>query len=150
MSCLHEGFDKNSSALLLFIFSILEAAYASNYRHTYFKFKILPFPGFRSSADLGLRHFSKFNLLRGHLDDIFNNWVKSLIWTDVSLFCSLYMQITQRMCLSRIFSLREILLTFSELPEWSEFFWSKRTGERQTFSCYFSMEWILLTPKAVI
>lgn len=99
---------KNSSAFLLFIFSILKAAYTWNWnsKHAYFKFKILPLPGFRSSADLGLRHFSKFNLLRGHLDDIFKNWVKPFIWTDVSLFCSLYLQITQRMCPSRIFSLR--------------------------------------------
>lgn len=32
---------------------------------------------------------------------------------------------------------------FLELPEWREFFWSKRTRDEQTIFCYFSVGWIL-------
>lgn len=79
------------------------------------------------------------SLLRGHHYDNFNNWVKSLIWTDVFLFV-LYTCKSLKECGWVEFS--PCKKYFSELPEWSEFL-SKRTRHRQTFSCDFSVGWIL-------
>lgn len=91
MKCLARkkgGGRKFSSDFLIFIFSILKACYPSKHCCIYLKF--LPLLGFDSAGARSRWHFSKFSLLRGHLDDIFNScsWVKSLIWAGISPFCS--------------------------------------------------------------